>query len=301
MADVKEPNVSVRRGAPVLTPTRRTPATPAIRETPTPARSNDTDTVQVWPHLVVIEFLGAVVITINIILLGTLINGPLDDLANPDRTPNPSKAPWYFLNLQELLLHMNPALAGVIVPTLALVALAAIPYFDKGSKGLGVWFYSKRGPRIIGLTALYTTIVEGLLIALDKYVKLKDTFQQLIAGDPARGPLSGMVTFFAGLFGTDEPTMRGSLTEAIVGWILPTLIMIVGIIGLLIILRLAWRDIDRSEIVVALFTGFVMSYVVLTFVGTAMRGPGMDLYPPWAVPPTQKGGFEFWQQLLRIG
>src|SRR5215212_8780462 len=152
MADVKEPNVSVRRGAPVLTPTRRAPATPIVRETPTPARSNETDTVQVWPHLVVIEFLGAIVITINIILLGTLINGPLEDLANPDRTPNPAKAPWYFLNLQELLLHMNPALAGVIVPTIALVLIAAIPYFDKGTKGLGVWFYNKRSVTIILLS-----------------------------------------------------------------------------------------------------------------------------------------------------
>ena len=166
--------------------------------------------MQVWPHLVIIEFLGAVVITINIVLLATLINGPLDDLANPDRTPNPSKAPWYFLNLQELLLHMNPALAGVIVPTLALVALAAIPYVDKGAKGLGVWFYSKRGPRIIAFTFLYTTVGLGLLIALDKYVKPKIVFQSWLAaqeGDTPAGFLSGFVTWLAGsaCWGTRKP------------------------------------------------------------------------------------------------
>ena len=300
MADVKEPNVTVRRGAPVLTP-RRAPAAPVVRETPTPARSNETDTVQVWPHLVVIEFLGAVVITINIILLGTLINGPLEEIANPDRTPNPAKAPWYFLNLQELLLHMNAALAGVIVPTVALLLIAAIPYFDKGTRGLGVWFYSKRGVPIIWLTAIYTLICEALLIALDKFIPLKDTFQGLISAPPKEGPLNGLIIGIAGSESEAQANLRGVLTEAIVGWILPTLIMLVLVALLLVILRLRWRDIDRSEVVIALFTGFVVTYVVLTFVGTAMRGPGMDLYPPWAVPPIQRGGFDLLQQLLRIG
>src|SRR5438477_914365 len=134
----RDANATMQKGARVLTPPPRTrPTTPADQEA---------DTVQVWPHLVVIEFLGAVIITINLVLLGTLINGPLAELANPDRTPNPSKAPWYFLNLQELLLHMDPALAGVIVPTVALVLIAIIPYVDRGSRGLGVWFYSARGP-----------------------------------------------------------------------------------------------------------------------------------------------------------
>src|SRR5436190_23285462 len=94
----QEPNVTVQKGTRVLTPPPRTrPTTPAEQEA---------GTVQVWPHLVVIEFLGAMIITINMVLLATLFNGPFRDLANPDKTPNPSKAPWYFLNLQELLLHM---------------------------------------------------------------------------------------------------------------------------------------------------------------------------------------------------
>src|SRR5438477_9281380 len=147
----RDANATMQKGARVLTPPPRTrPTTPADQEA---------DTVQVWPHLVVIEFLGAVIITINLVLLGTLINGPLETLANPDCTPNPSKAPWYFLNLQELLLHMNPALAGVIVPTAALVALAAIPYFDKGTQGLGIWFYNARGARIAGFSLVFASAV----------------------------------------------------------------------------------------------------------------------------------------------
>src|SRR3712207_969159 len=144
-------NVTVQKGSKVLTPPARTrPTTPAEQEV---------DTVQVWPHLVVIEFLGAIIITINLVLVSTLFNGPLLGLANPEQTPNPSKAPWYFLNLQELLLHMNPALAGVIVPTIAPVLIAAIPSIDRTSKGLGVWWYSDRGPRTAIFSAVYTTLV----------------------------------------------------------------------------------------------------------------------------------------------
>src|SRR6476646_5497345 len=168
LSPVQEPNVSVQKGTRVLTPPARTrPTTPAEQEA---------GTVQVWPHLVVIEFLGALIITINMILLSTLFNGPFLALANPDKTPNPSKAPWYFLNLQELLLHMNPALAGVIVPTVALILIAVIPYVDRGTEGLGVWFYSARGPRIIIFTTIYTTVVCFALIALDKFFPLKDFF-----------------------------------------------------------------------------------------------------------------------------
>src|ERR687886_1507629 len=89
----REASPTVQKGARVLAPPPRTrPTTPAEQEA---------DTVQVWPHLVVIEFLAAVIFTINLVLLGTLVNGILLTIANPEETPNPSKAPWYFLNLQE--------------------------------------------------------------------------------------------------------------------------------------------------------------------------------------------------------
>src|SRR6266581_3499995 len=72
------------------------------------------DTAMVWPHLLVIEFIAAMLWSIGLFVIAAAFNAPLQDHANPDCTPNPSKAPWYLLNLQELLLHMDKGLAGVV-------------------------------------------------------------------------------------------------------------------------------------------------------------------------------------------
>ena len=288
----REANATINKGARVLTPPPRTrPTTPAEQEA---------DTVQVWPHLVVIEFLAAVIFSINLVLLGTLVNGPLEDLANPDRTPNPSKAPWYFLNLQELLLHMNPALAGVIVPTIALVLIAIIPYVDRGTRGLGVWFYSPRGPKIAIFSAIYTTVVCAALIALDKFTgTVKSVVTNALQTDVTStthtsGPLSFLTTTLAGILGgtpeNAQPQALGLLVEALAGWIIPTIFFIIFPIILVVLIKRVFKGADLTEILIALFTGFVTVFAVLTFVGTAMRGPGMDLFPPWAVPPATKGG-----------
>lgn len=280
-----EPNVTVQKGTKVLTPPARTrPTTPAEQEA---------DTVQVWPHLVVIEFLGAVILTINLVLVSTLFNSPLLGLANADQTPNPSKAPWYFLNLQELLLHMNPALAGVIVPTVALGLVAAIPYIDRGTRGLGVWFYSERGPRIAIFTTIYTVVVCAALIALDKYFPLKANFTEwLQVANPETGAPAGFASFLtdftAGFFSGDTASSEALtfLIELIVAWLIPIFFFLFFPTLLVILLRIVFKKIDLSEVILALFTGFIVVYYALTFVGTAMRGPGMDLYPPWALPAT---------------
>ena len=112
------------------------PSSAAVRGRARRAREEE---LLVWPDLVFIEFISAVLFTILIVILAVMVDSILLDRANPAITPNPSKAPWYFLNLQELLLHMHPALAGVVVPTVALIALGAIPYFDNSNEGQGEW------------------------------------------------------------------------------------------------------------------------------------------------------------------
>jgi menaquinol-cytochrome c reductase cytochrome b/c subunit len=89
------------------------------------------DRINVFPHLLIEEFISLLVVLGFLTLFSTFVNAPLRELANPNLTPNPSKAPWYFLGLQELLRYFHPMIAGVIFPTLILVGLAAIPYVDR--------------------------------------------------------------------------------------------------------------------------------------------------------------------------
>ena len=89
------------------------------------------DRINVFPHLLIEEFVSLLLVSAALVVFSTFVQAPLRELANPNLTPNPSKAPWYFLGLQELLRYFHPMIAGVIIPTLILVGLGAIPYVDR--------------------------------------------------------------------------------------------------------------------------------------------------------------------------
>jgi hypothetical protein len=133
---------------------------------PRPKREREEE-VLVWPDLVFVEFIAATLFTITFLMLSVFINAPLLNRANADVTPNPSKAPWYFLNLQELLLHMDKAWAGVLLPTIALGFFAVIPYIDRSREAQGIWFGTKYSARITIIAALYAVFISGFLVAFD--------------------------------------------------------------------------------------------------------------------------------------
>jgi len=89
------------------------------------------DKVNVWPHLLAAEFVSLILMTAFLVIFSTFKDAPFRELANPNLTPNPSKAPWYFLGLQELLRYFHPQVAGVTIPGLGLFGLMALPYADK--------------------------------------------------------------------------------------------------------------------------------------------------------------------------
>ena len=95
--------------------------------------------MDVWPHLVSRELLAALLVTVILFVWSLLMNAPLEAEANLNVTPNPSKAPWYFVGLQELLVYFDPWIAGVALPTMIIIGLMAIPYVDTNPHGVGYW------------------------------------------------------------------------------------------------------------------------------------------------------------------
>jgi len=119
--------------------------------------------VHVWPFLLRIEFLAAIIVTVILIVWSITLNAPLEELANPNLTMNPAKAPWYFLGLQEMLVYFHPWMAGVVMPTLIIVGLMVIPYIDNNPLGSGYYTWKQRkfaiGTFCFGFLVLWISMI----------------------------------------------------------------------------------------------------------------------------------------------
>lgn len=212
----------------------------------------------VWPHLLAIEFLAMMICTIGLLVFSVLRNAPLKELANPDVTPNPSKAPWYLVGLQELLLHMDPFLAALVLPGVAFALLAIIPYIDFQTAGTGHWFNSAKGVKITIFSTVYSVLILVAFIVFDSRL--------------------GGVPGTAG--GIRQMLKTWGVPDIVGTWILPVAIML-GLSALLVlIVRLRWQA-NLREIIIALFTGFVVVFFLTSLVGFLFRGPSQALYWPW--------------------
>ncbi len=108
------------------------------------AKGPGDDKIHTWPHLVRAEFLCALLVVAGMILWSVLVDAPLEEPAAPTRTPNPSKAPWYFLGLQEILVYFDPWHAGVVLPTFIIIGLMVLPFIDTNPNGNGYYTYAER-------------------------------------------------------------------------------------------------------------------------------------------------------------
>ncbi len=209
------------------------------------------DTVFAFPVVLLLEIILLLGVTLVIFLFSLIKQAPLESIANPLVTTDPAKAPWYFIGLQELLEHMHPLLAGVIVPGILVLFLIAIPYIDNSRVNVGVWFSSRRGKRIAGLTALYALIVMPAYILLDNAFSLREALRDSAPTWVAQGLLPGIIV---GIIVT-----------------LPALIL--------------WRQkATAREFMLALFTLMFVSAIIFTLSGFFMRGPGFKMYLPWQMP-----------------
>jgi len=128
-----------------------------------PPMEKDDEKVLVWPDLVYTELIAMVVATALLTVWGILLKAPLEQPATTAKAPNPSKAPWYFLGLQEMLVYYDPWMAGVVLPTFIIVGLIAIPYIDFNQKGNGYYTFKERTFSIsmflYGFVVLWVTLI----------------------------------------------------------------------------------------------------------------------------------------------
>lgn len=143
------------------------------RRTSAQVKVTDEDQIQTYPEILFRAVVAIEVLTIALVLIALKFNAPLEGLADPTHTPNPAKAPWYFLGLQEMLHYFPPVVAGVLVPGLVVMALIVIPYFNINVEGEGI-FLKDRAKRL----PIFYAVVIGLCVFLlffDVYVALPPT------------------------------------------------------------------------------------------------------------------------------
>jgi menaquinol-cytochrome c reductase cytochrome b/c subunit len=115
--------------------------------------------VMTFPNLIIREAIYFLAVVIVLAVLALLFNAPLEEMANSQHTPNPAKAPWYFLGLQELLHSFPPVVAGVLIPLLVIIALVIIPYFEINVKRDGLWINNPRRTFIVFTGAVFVVVL----------------------------------------------------------------------------------------------------------------------------------------------
>lgn len=193
------------------------------------------------PNLVGREFVVALVSLAVIILLSIFFNAPLKEIANPAYSPNPAKAPWYFMGIQELIMHFHPLLAVYLIPIILLTGLVWIPYLNYTEDYSGKWFATKKGKKMVLNAAIIASFVVPLLVILDEYWNPFSALPALIG--------NGVIPFF----------------------------IVAALIGIYYFLIKFKVKANKNEIVQAMFTLLAVSMIILTLIGVFFRGEGMKL------------------------
>ena len=205
--------------------------------------------VPVWPNLLVREATVAAVLMAVVMLLSVWVDAPLAEPANPGLSPNPTKAPWYFSGLQELLLHLHPTFAVFIIPTLAVAALVCIPYVPYSQNSSGIWFVSRYGRRTAAAVAAAVVVLVPMLVLVDEWFIKADRWPVDVPPQIGRG-------------------------------LIPTVMLLAAAIGVYRLVKKRGTKL-RAEAVQAVFVFATAMFVVLTLIGWWFRGTGMVLGWPW--------------------
>jgi quinol-cytochrome oxidoreductase complex cytochrome b subunit len=209
----------------------------------------DSPMVDTRPNLVNREFTVALVLLAAILLLSSLLDAPLRERANPSFSPNPAKAPWYFMGLQELLIHFHPIFAVVVIPVTILAASIWLPYIKTEDQNQGIWFLSPGGIRSARFSLAAGALFTLIFIALSELMP-------------------------------DPELLFPALPPLITTGMIPFLIMAVTIWLFLKFIRKR-LGLNRSEIIQSAIVLMITAYAILTLTGIFFRGEGMNLVWPW--------------------
>ena len=203
------------------------------------------------PNLTVREGATALLLFGVLLAFSLVVNAPLEAPANPGLSPNPAKAPWYFMGLQELLIHFHPLFAILLIPLAAVLLLVRIPYLGSGQAAEGVWFVSSRGRGAAACGFLFGCSTSLLGILLDEYM-------------------------------LNRPRILPGLPPLLTGGLLPAgaLLALAGGFARWLKRR---RGATGDEVAQALLTAGIAAFLVLTIVGAGFRGQMMRLAWPWNI------------------
>lgn len=205
---------------------------------------NPDETVASWPYLLRAELLVFMVTTLICVTLGLFFDAPIKEIANPAVPENPAKAPWYFLGLQEMVSY-SAFVGGMVIPSIVILGLALIPFLDREPESPGLWFSGKRGRKVIMQAAVFAAMAAVLAVVIPvKYGWLRNWFPNI--------PQLAIIILNPGSL----------LTAAYALW------------SLIVITRTGSTRMGA----IALFSCFLVGFVILTYVGTCLRGPNWVFY-----------------------
>jgi quinol-cytochrome oxidoreductase complex cytochrome b subunit len=201
------------------------------------------------PNLLLREVAVGLMLIAFVLVIAIFFEAPLGEPANPGLSPNPAKAPWYFVGLQELLLHFHPVFAVFVIPLILAVTILRVPYLRYDSDLSGNWFLSPKGRRMTVVSTATALLLTPLWIWVDEFVVGPGGWL------PGAGPI-------------------------ISTGLLPCAVLLAGIIGFYLLIRKRFSA-SKNETVQALFVLLAVGFAVLTVTGVWFRGAGMALVWPW--------------------
>jgi quinol-cytochrome oxidoreductase complex cytochrome b subunit len=212
-------------------------------------KGRESPMVDTKPHLLKREFVVAVTLLATIFIISSLLDAPLRERANPAFSPNPAKAPWYFMGLQELLIHFHPLFAVFILPVTVLGAAVWMPYVKSTDTNHGKWFLTASG-----ISSAKQAAAAGLIMTII-FITLSEVLPDPEALLPVVPPLltTGFIPF----------------------------LVVAGTMWLFMKYLRRRFLMSRSELIQSVIVVMVSSYAVLTITGIFFRGEGMNLVWPW--------------------